>query len=413
MTIASKASAPAIHVGFWFDYGLKYAGGLNYFRNLLYAVRQTRTDDIRVTLFIGKDLPSALAEDFRQLAEVVKLDMLTRGTVPWFFHRLAYRALRSQLFVERILRHHKVHVVSHPSMVERLSREFRLISWIPDFQYLHLPHLFPGLDVKQRSADLRALHCHSDTVVVSSQDAYKDFAQVMGTDRPVRTHVLPFVSQLHLGEATQEGIRALLGKYRLPQRYLFLPNQFWAHKNHRAAFQAVAQLKREGFDITLVCTGWIKDPNGNTLADESLRVIEDEGLQNHVRLLGSIDYRDVLALMRASVAVVNPSYFEGWSSSVEEAKSIGKPLIASDLAVHREQAHPNALYFDPDDSSCLAAHMRHAWLTWPGGVSLEDETAAKKALERRTIEFGQRYINILREVCSRAPATDAPLSNHV
>ena len=401
-----------INVGFWFDYGLNYAGGLNYFRNLLYALRQTRADEFRFILFIGNDLSLALEEDFCQFVEIVKLDILVRGTIPWLFHRFAYRCLGSQFFVEQILRRHHIHVVSHPSMVTRLSSRFRLISWIPDFQYLHLPHLFPGLNIEQRSNNLRALHRDSNAVIVSSQDAYKDFVRVTGEDRPERTYILPFVSQLHLGVVSQDCIQSLLEKYQLPQRYLFLPNQFWAHKNHITVFRAVSLLRRKGFEITLVCTGLMNDPNRNAIANKALRVIEDEGLQNYVRLLGSIDYSDVLGLMRASVAVVNPSYFEGWSSSVEEAKSIGKPLIASDLAVHREQAHPTALYFDPDDVSALAAHMEYAWLTWPGGLSVDDETAAKNALDLRTIKFGQRYVQILREVWQLSTATATQYSQH-
>jgi glycosyltransferase involved in cell wall biosynthesis len=42
--------------------------------------------------------------------------------------------------------------------------------------------------------------------------------------------------------------------------------------------------------------------------------------------------------MRASTALINPSLFEGWSTTVEEAKSTGTPMILSDLGVHREQA---------------------------------------------------------------------------
>ena len=390
-----------IHVGFWFDFGLAYAGGLNYFRNLLHAVHSANPEHVQVTLFIGKDLPPKLLEEFQTVANVVLLDILTRGTLPWFFHRLSYRGLRSQVFVERELRRHGVDVVSHPSMVERLNPRYRVISWIPDFQYLHMPHLFPGLDVERRSAELRVLHRNSNAVVVSSEDAFKDFAQVMGEDQPARTHVLPFVSQLHLGPTSPKATRALLHRYSLPERFFFLPNQFWAHKNHRAAFEAVAQLKREGLDITLVCTGWIKDPNGNTLANNALRVLDEQNLHQQVRLLGSIEYADVQGLMRACVAVVNPSFFEGWSSSVEEAKSMGKPLIASDLAVHREQAHPRAEYFDPNDPSALAALLRKAWQTLPGGVDEVAEVAARIELQRRTVEFGQRYLKILGEV---APA---------
>ncbi len=387
-----------IHVGFWFDFGLAYAGGLNYFRNLLHAVHLTKPASIRVTLFIGRDLPPKLLKEFQAVAEVVQLNLLTRGTMPWFFHRLSYRGLRSQVFVESVLHRHGVDVLSHSSMVERLSPRFQLISWIPDFQYLHLPHLFPRLDVERRSADLRALHRHSDAVVVSSEDAYKDFAQVMGVIRPAHTHVLPFVSQLYLGPTSVEKTRALLDKYKLPERFFFLPNQFWAHKNHRVAFEAVALLKREGLNVALVCTGSIKDPNGNTVSEDALKIINNQCLHKHVRLLGSIDYADVQGLMRASIAVVNPSFFEGWSSSVEESKSMGKPLIASDLAVHREQAHPNAAYFDPKCPSALASLLRRAWQSLAGGVDEAAEASARIELDRRTIEFGQRYLLILRTV---------------
>jgi glycosyltransferase involved in cell wall biosynthesis len=53
--------------------------------------------------------------------------------------------------------------------------------------------------------------------------------------------------------------------------------------------------------------------------------------------------------------VLNPSLFEGWSTTVEEARSLGVPLILSDLAVHREQAGTEAVYFDRYSGAALAA----------------------------------------------------------
>jgi glycosyltransferase involved in cell wall biosynthesis len=65
----------------------------------------------------------------------------------------------------------------------------------------------------------------------------------------------------------------------------------------------------------------------------------------------------VYALLRASLALVNPSQFEGWSTSVEEAKSFGVPMILSDLDVHREQAGGTASYFGVNDPAALADHL--------------------------------------------------------
>ena len=386
-----------IRVGFWYDYGLAYAGGLNYFRNLLYAVRQAQPRDLEIVLFMGRDIPAHLREEFGRLASVEPLDLLTRGTAEWALHRSLYRSVRWNVMVERVLRRHRIDVVSHPSMVGRLGPGFKLISWIPDFQYLHLPHLFPGLDAARRSREIRAIHRHSDAVVLSSRHALGDFAAVVGEARPERTHVLPFVSQPSgHGAADAHDHEALLARHGLPARYFLLPNQFWAHKNHRVAFEAVARLKRAGLDVTLACTGWIKDPHQPAVP--SLAVIEQEGLQRHVRLLGSIDYRDVIGLMRGAVAVLNPSLFEGWSSSVEEARSMGKAVIVSDIAVHREQAHPQARYFDPHDPAALAEVMKTAWLEWPSAIAPEQAAAAHEVLKRRTREFGERYVEIVREV---------------
>ncbi len=42
--------------------------------------------------------------------------------------------------------------------------------------------------------------------------------------------------------------------------------------------------------------------------------------------------------MLCSTALINPSQFEGWSTTVEEAKSLGVKMLLSDLEVHKEQA---------------------------------------------------------------------------
>ena len=51
--------------------------------------------------------------------------------------------------------------------------------------------------------------------------------------------------------------------------------------------------------------------------------------------------------------MINPSKFEGWNSAIEEAKSLGTSVIASNLKVHKEQLGKKANYFDPDDANSL------------------------------------------------------------
>ncbi|MEM1401457.1 MAG: hypothetical protein AAGF58_16330, partial [Pseudomonadota bacterium] len=72
-----------------------------------------------------------------------------------------------------------------------------------------------------------------------------------------------------------------------------------------------------------------------------------------VRSLGLVERSDVLALLQSTIALLNPSLFEGRSSIVEEAIAFGVPMLLSNLAVHREQADDLAEYFDVTEPAQL------------------------------------------------------------
>jgi glycosyltransferase involved in cell wall biosynthesis len=90
--------------------------------------------------------------------------------------------------------------------------------------------------------------------------------------------------------------------------------------------------------------------------------------------------------MRACTALINPSLSEGWSTTVEEAKSLGVPMLLSDLRVHREQAGDSADYFDPAVAGQLASLIaRHEDLPDPSRRDRELEAVA--AFQKRTRQF--------------------------
>ena len=56
-----------------------------------------------------------------------------------------------------------------------------------------------------------------------------------------------------------------------------------------------------------------------------------------------------MSLLYHSIALINPSKSEGWSNTVEQAKSMSKNIIISNIKVHKEQANKNTKMFEPDD----------------------------------------------------------------
>lgn len=394
-----------IKVGFWYDYGQEYSGGLNYFRNLLYSISQVNDNRIKPYLFIGSDVNQKIIDEFSLYVTVITTDILTKYTVRWFFHRVLFRLFRSQIMVKAELKKYDISVVSHGSMIVKDVLPTRLVTWIPDFQYLHLPEYFPGLDLNKRSVQLKELFDASDVVILSSHSALKDFLSIASNDAIQKGKVLHFASRRSLNNANivKFSREYLEEKFCFTGKFFFLPNQFWQHKNHIVVAEAVLLLKKKGKFVRVICTGSLDDPwdKDSTTAKKFLKFLKDNDLEEHIKVLGLIELEEVYGFLRNSIALLNPSFFEGWSTSVEEARSINKKSILSNIDVHLEQDPLNAVYFDPKDPAMLSNLMEEVWNKNDSQIaSLEIDSFNDQ--RARIIKFGERYIEILEELQSKS-----------
>lgn len=185
-------------------------------------------------------------------------------------------------------------------------------------------------------------------------------------------------------------------QYAFEVPYFFLPNQFWVHKNHDVVISALALLRDWGIDAVVVATGNTRDHRNTRHFGSLLSRVSQLRLQRQFRVLGVVPYADLCDLMRYSVAVINPSLFEGWSTTVEEANAIGKTIILSDLAVHREQEPDAGLYFEPTDFRRLAELMAECLGTSAGGAPRTEADPARHQARRRA--FAHTYVDIVRRV---------------
>ena len=105
--------------------------------------------------------------------------------------------------------------------------------------------------------------------------------------------------------------------------------------------------------------------------------IARRGLQSQVRLLGLLDRPTQIQVMRTSAAVVQASFFEGWSALVEDSRALGKRIFVSDIPVHREQNPDDAVYFNPDSAEELADLIEADWPHLEPGPDLGREQRAR------------------------------------
>ena len=125
------------------------------------------------------------------------------------------------------------------------------------------------------------------------------------------------------------------------------------------------------------------------------------GLQSQIRLLGLLARPTQIQVMRRSAAVVQASFFEGWSALVEDSRALGKRIFVSDIPVHREQEPADAVYFNPENAEELADLIEEHWPHLEPGPDLGREQRARDEQERLTRDFACRFVDIVGRALQR------------
>lgn len=374
--------------------GNEWLGGLNYFRNLFNALQAQPDRTLEPVVLCARNARVELANGFPPV-QFERTAWIERGSLPWALRKAFTETAGFDPSFERFLRTRGVRVLSHSGHLGRASR-FPTLPWIADFQHVKLPQLFTAREIALREAEYRKWCRNGTRVILSSNDARNDLATFAPEALP-KVAVLPFVAGLELPERWSS-IEALRAKYGFEGRYFLLPNQFWIHKNHRLVVDALRMLADRGDRVLVLATGNTEDYRQPKHFSELMAHADACGVASSFRVLGIVPFADLMGLMRSAVAVINPSRSEGWSTSVEEAKTLGKRVLLSALPVHREQAPARASFFDPDDPDGLAAAMREAWLDFDRQAEARYETEARAAFPGRQRRFAQAYERIVHDV---------------
>lgn len=383
-----------INVAFLTKNSKTWLGGVNYFKNLFTAISLVNNPQINIFTFDSKDKTAKkvlknfkltyLKKDFRY-----RLDKFVTCLLKKDFDKNDY-------FFKRF----KIDIASH-TFID--TNSIPVVTWIPDFQHIHLKEMFTEEELKFRDESFQLQTKKSSLVILSSNDALEDF-KAFAPEYAEKGRVLRFVSipDKNIYSKTDKIKNKVIEKYKLPEKYFYVPNQFWKHKNHKVILKAISILKKQGLNIKVIFTGNTSDYRNLKHFEELTNYIKQEGIQDNVKILGIVDLIEVYYFMRNCVSIINPSKFEGWSSTVEEAKSIGKNIILSDLNVHKEQNPPEGIFFNPDNAEELANILKSKWETKNSEPDYELEEQAKKLLPTRILEFGKQYQNILMEVLNKS-----------
>lgn len=374
-------------------------GGVSYFRNLFEALRDLPAPRVAPVIIARRDVPASLLQSIGSV-EVLRSRWVEVGSPWWAVRRACQLRLGRDIPFERFLRKHDVSLLSHSGNLGRLC-PIPALAWIPDLQERHLPEFFDAreFDVRVRN---ECEQCRNATRVLVSSEAARRDLEAVAADCGRRAPVLRFVASVPPINRLPD-LSTLQARYAFSGPYLHLPNQFWAHKNHQVVVAALARLAAAGRQVLVLATGNTADYRQPQHFSRLMEQVQSAGVAASFRPLGMVPHEDLMGLMAHSVAVVNPSLFEGWSTTVEEARSMGKRVLLSDIATHREQAPARGRFFAPADADGLAALLWQAWNEIDPAAEAVAMGAAAAELPGRRQRFAREYEDIALALVQRGP----------
>ncbi len=340
--------------------------------------------DLASRLDRGRFRPLVICTAPTLAREAERLGVPAHQVPSWETAMLAPTPVRQRM--AQLLREHRVDLV-HANMttvvpsVLLAARAMR----VPVVAHLHLPQ-------NDEYWRLRELVHQTDMAVGVAEHVVRELREDgMPAERIRVIHNAVDATRLSAGDAS--GLRASLG---IPREALVAVSigSLIRRKGHDVTIRALAQVRARGHDVRLLVCG-----DGEEA--DSLRALAGElQVTEAVHFLG---YRsDVGAVARDAADIsVTSSREEALSLNVLEAQSLGLPLVASDIAGHREGMAPgeSGVLVPAEDPSALADALA-ALAESPSyrarlGSAGKAFVAERFSMERYVGEFASLYEELL------------------
>lgn len=321
----------------------EWIGGVYYIKNILYMISQNTNILDKYTIMLTVDSSTKLIFSNIKNIEIIELSD----------NKYISNIQKIYLLISKKIKY----IYNYKFSYKKFLFNKKGIYWIPDFQDKHLPQYFSQEELERRKNDRIHMANSNNPIILSSNDALKDYNDEF-SNYSAKPYVVHFISYIEpeIKSIDKNYENNILNKYNLrPYNYVFIANQFWQHKNHIIIFKMIKLISEKGLldNLKFVFTGEIKDYRNPNYYNQLLELAKDPKVKDRTQMLGFIDRKEQLTLMKNSKFLIQPSLFEGWGTVLEDAKVLDKIVLLSDIPVHREQMNENCILFNPYDEEDL------------------------------------------------------------
>lgn len=281
-----------------------------------------------------------------------------------FLHKLFISAWRSN-WVTGDLKKYKIdlfHGLSHevPLEIDKTG--------IPSIVTMHdlFPELYPDnfkkIDLRIYRAKTRYACTHATRILAISKETKKQIVKVYDIDPEKIDVIYQSYDPVFDRREDEDRKRMVREKYGLPEQFFLHVGTIIERKNLLNIVKAINEIKNE-IDVPLVVIG-----KGVHYKEQIKAYIKENGLENRVVFLSDeiarkntgsfIETQDMPAIYQSALAMIYPSFYEGFGIPVAEALASGAPVITSNTSCLPEAGGDAAFYVDPSSYIEMADGLR-------------------------------------------------------
>jgi glycosyltransferase involved in cell wall biosynthesis len=251
----------------------------------------------------------------------------------------------------------------------RKAGNTRSIVTIHDLIFLRYPEYYHYIDRKIYAYKFRKACRNADRIIAVSECTKRDimsFFHIPEEKIDVVYQGCDAQFKQTVSESTKEEIRL---KYRLPQRYILYLGSIESRKNLLLVAKALLHIQEP---ITVIAIG-----KRTPYADAVEEFLKKNRLEDRMRLLSNIPFKELPAFYQMATTFVYPSFFEGFGIPLLEALNSGVPVIGATGSCLEEAGGPHSIYIHPEDDKGLAKAI--------------EQTLTDQSLREKMIEEGKKY----------------------
>ena len=209
------------------------------------------------------------------------------------------------------------------------------IGYLFDFQHEYLPEFFSKEEIILRRKTMEEILFKCKIVFTNSKKTKADASKFYG-DFPAKIYTIPYSPCIDIDLIKFD--EDIFKKFNLPREYFIICNQFWRHKNHETAIHAFSQYVKNNGKGDLVLTGNTSDQRFPKHFKDLESLINRLDLNSRVRILGLVEKKAQIALVKNSKALIQPTLFEGGpgGGSCRDAIAVGTEIFASNIEINKE-----------------------------------------------------------------------------